>query len=342
MTIKKNEPVFTFKEGDYSKPRNIIVEGTNEEIGFDLATLAKNEYGCKLGTYDEPVYAEARKEYLGNHWPNMLERSKGVLKAFGLPENDVVHDATALPYDWYDVMRGASLEGNTCSAAVLPIEKSDNGVFVSRNFDLMAMVLWSEVFGKKAPEGAYKGWERGVVIETRPDKGYKTILIGGQELLSPYIDGINEKGLYISLFHDPAGVGDEAGAPSGLAMSGVSMVQAVGMLMDSCATVEEAKKKILNNRIMHMIMCAHMIIADASGNATIFEIENHSQAYVFTDRNVNEPLFITNHPVYNYPEPSTYPEFDESKEHNTFQPRSSSEMPMQTSNLLSQRKMLPP
>ena len=97
------------------------------------------------------------------------------------------------------------------------------------------------------------------------------------------------------------------------------MVQAVGMLLDSCATVEEAKKKILDNRIMHMIMTAHMILADASGDATIFEIEHHSQAYVFTDRKANEPLFVTNHPVYNYPAPPTYPEFDETKEHNTFQ-----------------------
>ncbi len=97
------------------------------------------------------------------------------------------------------------------------------------------------------------------------------------------------------------------------------MVQAVGMILDSCATVEQAKQMILRNRIMHMIMTAHMIIADAEGDATIFEIEKHSQAYVFTDRKANEPLFITNHPVYNYPTPPTYPEFDESKEHNTFQ-----------------------
>ena len=159
MSILKNEPIYPFQDGDYSKPRHIIVEGTNEEIGFDLGTLAKNEYGTKLGVYDEPIYAVARREYLARNWPAMLERSQGVLRAYGLPADDVVHDATALPYDWYDTSRGRSLEGNTCSAAVLPIEKSENGAtFVSRNFDLMAMVLWSELFGKKPPEGAYRGW----------------------------------------------------------------------------------------------------------------------------------------------------------------------------------------
>jgi hypothetical protein len=285
LTILKNEPIYPFNDGDYSKPRHIIVEGTCEEIGFDLATLAKQDYGTKLGVYDQPIYAEARRQYLATNWPAMLERSQGVLRAYGLPDNDVVHDPTALPFDWYDAVRGRDLGADTCSAVVLPIEKSENGAtFVSRNFDLMAMVLWSELFGKKPPEGAYNCWGRGVVLETRPDNGYKTILVGGQELLTPYIDGINETGLYISLFHDPWGVGDEAGPASGMSMSGVSVVQAVGMLLDTCATVEEAKKKILNNHVMHVIMCSHMIIADAVGNATIFEIDKHSQAYVFTDR----------------------------------------------------------
>jgi len=319
MSILKNEPIYPFKDGDYTHPRHIIVAGTSEEIGFDLASLARKDYGCKLGMYDDPVYARARKQYMETNWPQMAERTKGVRKAYGLPEDDVVYDTTALPFDWYDAVRGADLGANTCSAAVLPVEKSKNGgVFTSRNFDLMAMVLWSELFGKKAPEGANKAWSRGVVIEARPDAGYKTIMVGGQELLYPYIDAINEKGLYVSLFHDPWGVGDEAGAASGEAANGVSMIQAVGMLLETCSTVEEAKLKILNNRIGIMVMCSHMIIADASGDATIYEIDKHSQMYVFADREANEPLFITNHPVTKFPNPTTYPEFDEEAEHNTF------------------------
>jgi len=320
MSIVKNEPIYPFKKDDYTKPRHIIVEGTSEEIGFDLATLAKNDYGCKLGLYDDPVYGEARNKYMKTNWPQMAERSKGVRRAFGLPDSDTEHDLTALPFDWYDAKRGRDLGANTCSAAVLPIEKSkDGGVFTSRNFDLMAMVLWSELFGQKAPEGANKAWSRGLVIESRPDTGNKAIMVGGQEMLYPYIDGINDKGLYVSLFHDPWGVGDEAGAASGEAMSGVNWMQLGSMLLENCATVEEAKLMILNNRVTISVMCAHMIIVDASGNATIFEIDKHSQTYVFTDREANEPLFITNHPVSKFPNPSTYPDFDENAEHNTFQ-----------------------
>lgn len=90
MSILKNEPIYPFKEDDYTKSRHIIVEGTNEEIGFALGTLAKNEYDTKLGVYDDAIYAEARREYLTQNYPVMLERSQGVLRAFGLPADDVV------------------------------------------------------------------------------------------------------------------------------------------------------------------------------------------------------------------------------------------------------------
>jgi len=319
MVIVKNEPVFAASSEDYSKPRHIIVKGSNEEIGFDLGTLAKNEYGVELGKYKDPIYGVARREYLARNWPSMLERSKGVLRAFGFPEDDNVHDATQLPFDFYDYNEGGQLDFNTCSAAVLPIEKSNGGTFVSRNFDLMAMYLWSDLQGKKAPEGAHMAWSRAVVVELRPDNGYSSILVGGQELLSPYIDGINEKGLYVSLFHDPAAVGDEAGVASGKCISGVSMLQSVSLIMDTCATVEEAKKHILANRFIQTVLTAHAIIADAAGNSTVFEITGKSQEYVFTDREKGEPQFITNHPISTYPELSSFPKVDKNAEHNTFQ-----------------------
>jgi hypothetical protein len=330
MVILKNEPVYAAGKEDYSKPRHIIVQGTNEEIGFDLGTLAKREYGVVvLGKYKDPIYGVARREYLARNWPSMLERSKGVLRAFGLPADDVIHDATQLPFDFYDYTEGGSIKFNTCSAAVLPIEKSSNGgssTFVSRKFDLMAMHLWSDLQGKTAPEGAHMCWSRAVVLEIRPadtnhnnECCYKSILVGGQELLTPYIDGINDQGLYMSLFHDPDALGDEAGTASGKCVSGVSMIQLVSLLMDTCATVEEAKTQILANRIIQTVLTAHALIVDKHGNSTIFEIASKSQEYVFSDRKKGEPQFITNHPISKYPNFHTFPKFDKNAEHNTFQ-----------------------
>lgn len=319
MTILKNEPIFPVKDNDYTKPRHIIVEGSYEEIGFDLGMLAKRDYGTRLSIYDHPIYAEARREYLATNWPQMLAKAKGVQRAFGLPENDVVYDATCLPFDWYDEARGADLGANTCSAAVLPIEKTEAGAtYISRNFDLTARPLWSGLLGKEPPAGAHNAWSRGVVLEVRPKDGFGSIHVGGQELLAPWIDALNEKGLYVTAFHDPWGVGDETGSAGGQAVSGVTLTQLFALLLDTCTTVAEAKKAILKNRVMQTIMRGHMLIADASGDATVFEIDRHSQAYVFADREANEPLYATNHPNTKYPNPSTYPDFDMTREHNTF------------------------
>ena len=78
---------------------HIIIEGTDEEIGYDLACLGKKDYGAKLNKYVDPVYGRARRTYMERNWPQMAERAKGVRRAFGLPEDDLEYDALSLPYD---------------------------------------------------------------------------------------------------------------------------------------------------------------------------------------------------------------------------------------------------
>ena len=105
MAILKNEPVFNFEDGDYCKPHHIIVKGSWKEIGFDLATIGKNEYGVKLLPYFSPFYGKARQEYWDQNWPHVAELQKGVLKAFGHPEDSIEFDGTNLSFDWYHCMR---------------------------------------------------------------------------------------------------------------------------------------------------------------------------------------------------------------------------------------------
>ena len=66
MSILKNEPLFPFKEDTYCKPRHIIVQGSHEEIGYDLAKLAQKEYGSSLGPYADTIYGAARRDYFAN------------------------------------------------------------------------------------------------------------------------------------------------------------------------------------------------------------------------------------------------------------------------------------
>ena len=105
--------------------------------------------------------------------------------------------------------------------------------------------------------------------------------------------------------------------PGGGDVSGLVVTQLHQVILTTCATVEEAKEAILKNRILQTMMTLHIPIVDATGAATVFEIDK-SGAYIFTDRVAGEPLFSTNHPIHIYPTPETYPEVDMTEEHNTF------------------------
>ena len=105
MTIVKNKPLYPFNQGMYCRTHHIIVEGSNEEIGYNLAKLAQKEYNCNtLNPYAHPIYGVAQQEYFATHWPAMNEQSKGVLCVFGFAEDDNIHDALYLSYDLYNLL----------------------------------------------------------------------------------------------------------------------------------------------------------------------------------------------------------------------------------------------
>jgi len=320
MAIVKNEPVYAFEKGNFCKPHHIVVKGSWKEIGFDLATIGKKDYGVELIPFESPIYGKARKEYWEHNWPHVAELSKGVLKAFGHPEDSVMFDGSNLSFDWSDCNReGFSLGGNTCTGLVLPVEQSkDGGVFVGRNLDYHAAADWATTLGKKPLDGAFGANERALVIEFQPDTDYHSIMTSCNDLLMPWVDGINEKGLWMSAMHDPQGGGADGSPVGGGDVSGMVVTQLAQMILATCATVEEAKNAILKNRVMQTLMNLHIPIADATGNVTVFEIDQRTGAYVFSDRVAGEPFFSTNHPLHIWPTPDTYPEVDMTKEHNTF------------------------
>ena len=102
-----------------------------------------------------------------------------------------------------------------------------------------------------------------------------------------------------------------------MTIAGLPLTQVPTLLLNTCASVEQAKLKILENRVTQTMMRVHLLIADATGNATVFELDDKG-GYQFVDRKANEPLFVTNHELSKYPDPGNYPDFDIKAEHNTF------------------------
>jgi len=331
MPIVKNEPVYDpekdYPGGCYLKPRHVIVEGTHEEMAYELAKMARRDYGVKsLSKYTNSTYGEAHNAYMERNFPNMAKMSRGVRRAFGLDEKDAEHDATQIPYDWSPVTpemereRDAAMKIEFCSFVHPPIEKSEDGsVITSRNFDMFTINLYKELMGAPLNGDDYGYAERSLIMEKRPtDGGYKTICVGGMEALCPYADGMNEKGLMFTTLSDPYAIGKGGSPVSGGAMNGVPYLLLGPLLLETCATVREAKKTILMNRILFRFVTCHMVLVDATGDGCVFEIDKKTQEYVFTDRKPNDPLFCTNHPLHSYPEPSSFPKYEMTEGMNTF------------------------
>jgi hypothetical protein len=83
--------------------------------------------------------------------------------------------------------------------------------------------------------------------------------------------------------------------------SGLNSMQMLRSILENCATVEEAKERVLVNRISMPFMGQHFMIYDATGNATIVEFNKSSRKAIFTDYR-NTPVPITNYAMYLEPD----------------------------------------
>lgn len=132
------------------------------------------------------------------------------------------------------------------------------------------------------------------------------------------MDGINEKGLFVSILTDMQGKFNADVAFGGAKDTGISFPQLTSLILNNCATVEEAKLEILQQRIFFPFRTVHYLIGDAEGNVTVFEVDAESGLYHFIDGEPNKPFVLTNHALHLYPDPSTYPETDPNAKRNTF------------------------
>ncbi|GIG69191.1 C45 family autoproteolytic acyltransferase/hydolase [Phytomonospora endophytica] len=309
--ITEDRVLFEPADGDYLSVRELTVEGGDRQIGRDLAELARSAYGSRLARYADPLYGRARLAYLDRNWPRLGLRARGVADAFGLAEDGAGFDPTALGYD-FPVSHG-------CSAVWFPPALTDVGrPLVGRNLDWYTLTF-SEMAGREPDAGEHPSYSRVTVNRCRPDDGRATLQIGSHDLLNPMIDGVNDAGLFVCILVDSTGHGDPGASPAGGYDSGLSTNQVLGFVLDNAATVGEAKTALLGQHFFTpMAQGEHWLIADADGAATVFEIDQASHQYRFTDGRPDAPLVVTNHALHTYPTADMFPEVDANAEHNTF------------------------
>lgn len=277
--------------------RQIQVQGTQRQIGRKMAEIAKNRYGVTLATNVSPDYGKARYAYLQKNYPALLERSRGVLDAYGLKDNDPSVDPTALMY---------SLGKIGCSMVYFPGSTTENGHAIAiRSMDFISGSM-SQLMGMPRQPGEPNVFGEIYVVISRPNEGYSCLYLSSMDMLSGVLDGINQHGLTIYGLVDH-GVPQNAIKATGNMVIGLNPLQTMRLVLETCRNCEEAKQVLLTNKIFDVVKGMHYLVGDAQGNSFIFEVnKTDEQAHIQDGK--GKPQILTNNTIWNMPPLDQFPQ----------------------------------
>lgn len=280
--------------------RHVKLSGTNYDIGKQLAEINIANHGDTLEKHrvPDPVYARARREYFQNHYPIYWERMQGVAAALGADPHDDHYDFSAM---WHNV----DLPPRPgCSNAFYPPTHTATGhTYLSRNYEF-STGPFAEVVGMEL-DSATRAQMKAMmgepyIMEWQPtDGGYASWTVHVNDVLGGAFDGINSAGLAVALMADEEAMGQLYEPQGGFVQAiGVGELQIVRLLLDTCATVEEAKQTLLTIKQYYTYVPCHYMIADVSGNSFIYENSTGRNRSIIVDGG-GHPQVCTNHQVYN-------------------------------------------
>ena len=284
--------------GNSTEADHIVLRGgSQQEIGYALGRIAIEKYGATLIPYEDPIYGKAKEDYIRLHDPGMYQRIQGIKQAYGLKEDDYSLDASSLIYIF---------SFPSCSAIYFPPNSTQNShAYSGKDLEWIYNPQLNEfnvaIFNNIKVLMINRVRNRINVVEMYPDNGYATLWIGSSDLANGAFDGINEKGLSVTVLQDPDTYIDPGTLVAGGTSGGLNFLQLVRSVLGNSASVEEAKDCIIENRVSMPFMGAHFLISDPSGNATIVEFDNVSRKVHFTDYH-NVPVPLTNYAIYLTPD----------------------------------------
>ncbi|MBN2688197.1 MAG: linear amide C-N hydrolase [Deltaproteobacteria bacterium] len=307
-TVVTNEVILPKEPGTYMEVRHIVLRGTNEEIGKALGDIAREWLDVKLGRYASPVYAKARRLYMAKNYPILLDRMKGVAESYNLSPADDTYVTSYLVYD---------LAPLACSALYFPAGFTTSGhILLAHNMDFYITTL-REMLGMKRVDGEHDLFSRNFIMELYPDKGYASLVVGALDLMNGFQSGMNSEGLIVAMLADNNAPANKTPSPRGDATGGLNVLQVARLILDTCATVDEARIAILNNKLTLGFEPAHFLIGDKSGKSFIYETSSKDFTDHFTG-NDGKPQIMTNHSVYLYPDVNGFPSYSPRATYNSF------------------------
>jgi hypothetical protein len=277
----RQERVIAGGPKDFMEVRHVVLRGTNAEIGRALAAIAKERYQFALEETPDRFRNRVLRKYLEKNYPILHERMRGVASAFGKQVDDDRWDFTALGY-----LLG--LPG--CSVVHCPPGITVDGKsIVSRNYEYPTGTL----INTRPKPGELPANARPYLIEMHPDRGYPSMALCTFDLLSGVIDGINSEGLTVAMLTDGE-IAEKFGLDIPQEVSvGLDVQQVLRLLLDTCATVEEAKEALLTTKQHYSYLPNHFLIADRHGHAFVWEL-SHTRNREYIIENPGKPLVTTN------------------------------------------------
>lgn len=285
-------------QGELTTVRYLRLSGHNRRIRQRLARAALTAYGGAAGPHaapDQTVQA-ARRHWFDLHHPVLAERIRGIGDVLGVEPGDD---------DWDLGRLGPTESAAGCSAIFHPGTRTGGRSLLARNFEFPTGT-YSELNG-----GARRPNERPLgadpwVIEPHPQDGYATLVVGIMDLLGG-MDGINEKGLAVTLLADNESPHPE---PSVVPQAGLSEQQVVRYLLDSCQDVGEAKQTLLIAKQYYNFVPCHFLIADRSGASFVWEYSpGHNREHIVEPTaEAGGNLVCTNHLLHRWPDPARLPD----------------------------------
>jgi hypothetical protein len=301
MALQVEETLIVGGEDSFMQVRHLVLRGSNREIGHRLAEIARDRHNVRKIPWTDPRGTSVQRAYLRLHYPIHYERMRGVADAFGMDLDDASIDFSALPY--YVGFPG-------CSVVYYPPSITSTGhAMFSRNNDFMTGTV-RNMLGLAAEPGEKPMIAEPYLMEVYPDEGYPSLYLSTFDLLGACTDGINSEGLVVGLAADDESMARFPMQPTYVHGVGLQEMVVQRFLLDTCATVEEAKEALLLNKHYYAFAPCHYMIGDRHGRSFVWEYSHaHNKEYIIEGD--GRPQIMTNFLLHRYQSVEEMPEEDE-------------------------------
>jgi hypothetical protein len=281
-------------EDDFMMVVHLVLGGSQRDIGRALAEESAAHFP-NAPLPGDPVVQRARRRWFERNWPQHHARMSGAADVLQSPDETRALDLPALPLSI------------GCSAMWCPPSTTVDGHGrLGRNYDFSTGSVF-EMVGLDPDPNQPPMTSRPYVVESYPDDGYASVVVSVYDL-SGCVEGLNDAGLVVVLLADDETPGLRP--TGGTQQAGVDELQLGRFLLDTCATVDEAKEALYTTKQYDRMFPCHYLVADASGHAFVWERDTHNVEHVVDAGSAS--MCVTNYLLHRYDGPAALPHDDES------------------------------